>query len=356
MKKLFFILVLLASFYVACAQSKSFLGLTLGKTYTEEDVRSVIGRSTNGAYEVTYWSDRTSSIQEIKEEVNTRSASFAADVILSPITVSVAPVQSGKGRPTYMFSLSSKNELRSVLLAYDESCGLPSLVYWHLADSLSAFYHMEPIENGIGLQCYDAEGMTISLRKEDAYVLLSYSDNSYIEKAINQLLPIMQDTFLGLKIGNKYTIERIKSTIGSKGRFVDSERTASGMRITFADVAYAGKLWDYGDFMITHDGEFSKFSVYDSLMDYSDERKEAKGIYEQYKESLDKKYSNSVYPSIEDDGINISAMYKGSNGIGLILYNKRDKTTGGSYRRFVGMDYMHIGISTRLQESIESEL
>ena len=355
MKKLLFFFLLLATGLIAHSQSKTFLGLTLGKTYTEREFRTVIEKSTSGAYEVLSWSDRIESIKAIAVAENSESASFAAEMLL-PITVSVYPAIPRKGRPKYFFSLSSKNELRTVGMTYDESCGLPSLVYWHLADSLSALYPMQPIDDGIGMICYDADGMTVSLNKEENHVSLLYSDNKHIEMAINSLLPDIQDKFFGLKLGHKYSVADVRARVGTKGSFEGSRRQAVGTVVAFSDVAYAGKIWHYGEFMLTDEGELAKFSIYDSLDDYYDERKEAKGIYERFKESLDKKYSSAIYPDVEDDGTDMSASYRGANGIYLKVYNRRAKSEGGLYRRYVGIDYTHIGINNRTIEINESEL
>ena len=131
---------------------------------------------------------------------------------------------------------------------------------------------------------------------------------------------------------------------------------ANGTEIYFNKVAFAGKLWDYSIIALSNNGEFSEFRVYDSLDDYSNERKEAKEIYDSYKEVLDKKYSSSKYPTErkEDDGI--SSLYVGRNGVGMELYNRRSRSKGGTYRRFVGMEYSHMGILNRNQQAKESDL
>lgn len=355
MRKLFLILFLLIVSIIANAQARTVFGLVFGKTYTENDLRSIINSNSDGQYEVTTWSDRTASIQGLLEEVKVSNLSMAAD-LFSPITVMVYPVRSMKGRPAYMISLSTDKELQSVASFYDETCGDPFLVYHHLADSLKSIYPTESIQDGIGLQCNNNEGISIVLKKEDKYVYLSFTDNSYIEEAFNSILPPIQDTFMSLTLGNRYSVERVKSVLDTRGAFLNSTRNATGTEVSFTKIAYAGKIWDYGSIMLTIDGEFAQFSVYDSLNDYYDERKDARDTYDRYKEILDKKYSSAIYPSIEDDGTSVTAFYRGGNGISLMIYNKRDKTAGGSYRRFVGIEYSHIGIIRGLMDSRENEL
>ncbi len=338
-------------------QQRTFLGLTLGNNYTETEVRSIIPETTNDFYRVSSWADESESVNEFKSGFETPMAVFLADAIIPPVTVTVEPKQKSKNYPEYRFNFTTTGELRWATQIYDTSCGLPSVVFQQLADSLSSIYSMTPIEGSDGLQClFEESGLTISLAKEEGNVMLLFADMSSLRDAVSTLSPTIQDTFLGLKLGNKYTLEKVKALVGIKGDFLNSNRTANGTLVSFKKVAYAGKIWDFGEILLSHEGEFSKITIYDSLEDFYEERNDAKSTYDSYKESLDKKYRTALYPITEEKGQNFSSTYLGSNGIALELYSRRGKTANGNYRRFVGLDYTHLGILNRNLEAMEDEL
>lgn len=345
-------LIMLAGLTVT-AQPRTFLGLTLGESYTENEVRDIIPVSTGGFYTVTKWEDNSESESEMKKDLDSPQAAIPIEDIMFSVFATAQPIKKDIKHPEYVFFFNSKGKLRMVSLSYNMACGLPSVIYKHLADSLSAIYPMQALDYAEGLQYKDGK-LDITLMKyvhpEGDFVGVSYLDLSYGAD------PVVQDTFLGMKMEQKYTVERVKSIVGMKGVFSKSERTATGTELIFTKLAYAGKLWDYGHVMLSNEGEFSAFSIYDSLEDDSDERKDAKSIYESYKKSLDKKYGSTIYPVTEEDGNDVSSLYLGSNGIGVELFNRCGKTERGFYRRFVGMNYVHMGILNRNQAATEDEL
>lgn len=348
MKKVFIIVFLILQGLYASAQQKTFFGLTLGNNYTQEEVNKIIPETTGGLYSVTEWEDGSAEISEIK-------IALLKDIV-PPIMATVTPRKISRKTPLYRLNFDTSGGLRGVSLIYDNSCGLPSIVYQQLADSLSKIYPMTPHENKEGLQCLDVDGMAVTLTKEEDSIILLYSDASYIEKIVSNIIPPIQDKFLGLKMGEKYSVEKVKTLVGMKGDFMESERTAVGTRLIFSKMAYAGKIWDYGEIILSLDGAFYKISIYDSVNDYYDDRTEAKSIYNNYKETLDKKYGGAVGPVVEEKGEDLSSTYLGSNGIWLELYTRRGKSSGGNYRRYVGMVYSHMGIISQFQEATENEL
>lgn len=339
MKK--FLLTLLAFFIgvTVQSQSKTFLGLTLGKTYTENEFRSIIEQNTSGEYNVVSWND---------------TLSVLAKYNLPVIYASVLPYKPEKGKPSYEYGLSPKNELVLVGISYLEQEGK---IYKALADSLSSLYQMRPFgddELCNGLICDDANGVEITLMEYEDEVYLMYAIDGFKLPDL-KLFPHIQDTFLGLELGQKYDIEEIRTSVGLKGDFIRLQREATGNTALFTKVSYAGKIWDYAEFGLTNDGHFAIFIIYDSLGQSLDEKREAKKTYKHFKALLDKKYDGTI--SIEDDqGLKASTYYKGSNGIFLEVYTKSRKSSGGSYRQYVGMTYLYEGIQQTIDDAIENEL
>ena len=341
MKK--FLLILLAFFFglTVQSQSKTFLGLTLGKAYTEQQVRSTIESNTKG-YKIS------------RNHIN--------DYIVLPVQTGVIDDR----KPYYLFSLTDNNVFKDIMITYNQGYGNLDSLYAHLADSLSTKYKMYSDSTIFSKSCIclDADGMTIDLTKYDTDITLSYSDNNYKEVESKSLMdfipkpPEIQDTFFGLKLGQKYTIPRIKVLIETKGHggYFNSERSAIGMRVQFFDVSFAGKIWDFCEIFLTENDEFAQFTIYKSLDNYNEEEREAKEVYESYKKTLDKKYGTDMLPIVNDEGEDISANYYGVNKISLSLYNRKDKSSGGSYRRYVGMQYSHYEIMKTTLEAFENEL
>lgn len=341
MKK--FLLTLLAFFIglTVQSQSKTFLGLTLGKAYTEQQVRSTIESNTKG-YKIS------------RHHIN--------DYIVLPEQL-YGGIDDRK--PYYLFSLTDNNVFKNIMITYNQGCGDLDSLYAHLADSLSTKYKMYSDSTIYSKHCIclDADGMTVNLTKDDTSITLSYSDNNYKEeyKSLMDFFPKppeIQDTFFGLKLGQKYTIPRVKVLIETKGHglYYNSERSATGMRVQFFDVSFAGKIWEICEIFLTENDEFAQFTVYDSLDNYGEEKREAKETYESYKKTLDKKYGTDMLPFVNDEGEDISASYFGANRISLVLYNRKGKSSDGSYRRYVGMQYSHFEIMKTTLEAFENEL
>lgn len=303
----------------------------MGKTYTEDEFRSIIEQSTSGEYNVVSWNDTLS--------VDTELAKSNSPVI----SASVLPYKPEKGKPSYEYGLSLKKELVFVSISYLEQEGK---IYKALADSLSSLYQMEPFnddELGNGLICDDADGMQIILMEYEDKVYLAYSIVDFKSKLPSSSFkfPHIQDSFFGIKLGQKYDFNRVKTAVGIKGDFVRIQRVADGNNVIFSNVSCAGKIWDYGEFFLTNEGQFAQFEIYDSLDQSLYERREAKKTYKDLKALLEKKYDDTF--AVEDDrGLEASTQYLGENQIFLEVYTKSNKSSGGSYRQYVGLKYSHI--------------
>ncbi len=168
------------------------------------------------------------------------------------------------------------------------------------------------------------------------------------------VLPTIQDTFLGLKMGSHQTASTIKSAVGHRGTFLSENSDIYGKTVTFKDITFAGKVWDFGDFCLTENGELYDLRVSISLTDYkSDDLKEANRTYDSFKTKLEEKYGTTEEKS-DEDGKSIG--YIGNNGIGLILSNSRNKSKSGEYRRYVTLEYWHTTIYSQLYNQSNDEL
>lgn len=168
-------------------------------------------------------------------------------------------------------------------------------------------------------------------------------------------LPEIQDEFFGIKMGKRITESSIKSALGTKGEFLKSESASSYKKYTFTDVVFAGHTWSYGTFDVTPDGRFFSLSVYDSLDDYSDERREAESTFSSFKRKLDDKYGEEEVEQYED-GSGKSVTYFGSNNMAVILSNTRSRSSGGSYRRYVKLEYIQVALYREIQNAANDEL
>lgn len=167
--------------------------------------------------------------------------------------------------------------------------------------------------------------------------------------------PTIQDTFFGLKMGNRITSSQIKSAVGTKGVFSKEERESNTIINTFTDLYFAGSKWDFANFLCMSDGKFYWFNAYDSYGDYgTDNEREAKNQYESLKEKLDEKYG--VGDEKKDDDGNLSTTYFGSNGIAIIISNERSRSMGGSYRRYVKIEYINVELYQKQNAAYDDEL
>lgn len=85
-----------------------------------------------------------------------------------------------------------------------------------------------------------------------------------------------------------------------------------------------------------------------------DNKREAKNQYESLKGKLDEKYGAGEEE--KDDEGNFSTTYFGSNGMGVIISNERSRSLGGSYRRYVKIEYINIELYHKQNAANNDEL
>ena len=165
----------------------------------------------------------------------------------------------------------------------------------------------------------------------------------------------IQDTFFGLKMTDRITSAQIKNAIGARGVFIEETRESNSINNLFKDVYFAGSKWDFANFTCTTDGKFYLFNAYNSYDDYSsDQEKDARDLYDNLKSKLDDKYGNGKEQKDEDGSINTT--YFGSNDMAIIISYKRSRSVGGSYRRYLKIEYINVTLFQNQMSANDDEL
>ena len=165
----------------------------------------------------------------------------------------------------------------------------------------------------------------------------------------------IQDTFFGLKMTEKITSAQIKSAIGARGVFIEETRESNSINNLFKDVYFAGSKWDFANFTCTTDGKFYLFNAYNSFSDYNfDLEKEAKSQYEILKNKLDEKYGEGNEQ--KEDEENFHTTYFGSNDMAIIISYERSRSVGGSYRRYLKIEYINVTLFQNQMSANDDEL
>lgn len=349
MKKYIFIIISLFISVSANAQQaipSEFFGLKYGNTYSLEEVISHVGD--NGRYIKSDDSIEFNSIKWI-------------GYLFDDVTYD------GKEYPSMSILKLTSNVFGGVFFSFSdenipENQSLES-IYNELSKDLSEKYALidtpNQFPNITSKISIDENGNTITLSyakwdRGDMVTVAYVSFAALYSDFANTILPTIQDTFFGLKMGSRQTVSTIRSAVGHKGTFISEDNDIYGTTITFEDMAFAGKIWDFGDFSLTEKGELYKLRVSISLTDYKeDDFNEANRTFESFKAKLEDKYGPTEEKT-DEDGKRIS--YIGNNGIGLMLSNNRSKSKGGDYRRYVTLEYWHTEIHSQLYNQSNDEL
>ena len=165
----------------------------------------------------------------------------------------------------------------------------------------------------------------------------------------------IQDTFFGLKMKASISSAQIKNAIGARGVFIEETRESNSINNLFKDVYFAGSKWDFANFTCTTDGKFYLFNAYNSYDDYSsDQEKDARALYEIYKSKLDDKYGKGKEEKNEDGSINTT--YSGPNDMAIIISYERARSSGGSYRRYLTIEYINVTLFQNQMSANDDEL
>ena len=354
MRRLLYSLVFLLLSGICHAQPNSFFGLQFGEAYSQEQIIAAVGD--NGefqGFEEKYLPDGGNLALDTY---------FFANVKYDGIAYQLMGLQFSPNSKNFLmvvFSSSVNDENDSVAL---------SQLYERMAEDVNAKYPMQPAEEtppSVFRTVYlNTFGTTVRLDKyvdenrittlELAYI---YTLGTAIElldqMQHNPEQPEIQDSFLGLTFGKRYTTSLVKNAIGARGTFLYEERESDCQRITFSDVSFAGYKWDYGDVSLTNDGRFYYFNVYFSRLDISDEKKELRATFDYLKEKLDDKYG---YSSVSEEDDELSVSYFGKNDAAAVLSLKKSRSKGGSFRLFCSLAYVSRSILDEVSNQSNDEL
>ena len=349
MRKFILVVALFALSVIVNAQQAvpcEFFGLKLGIPYTLDQIKSHIGD--DGTYLATEDSIEFSSI-------TWRGYSF------QNVTFN------DRQYPSMMVLTLNSNIFGGVLFAFDNN-NIPAgqtldTIYNELCEDLSRKYNMmdssNPDTHTIAKISMSEEGSAVMVAHKETednnVVSVAYLSMSLIYSDVfNAILPTIQDTFFGMKMGSFQTISSIKTAIGYKGTVLSEDNDSFGHNITFKDLMFAGSTWDFGTFRMTDKGELYMISVEISLKDYmADDRNEANSVYELFKSRLSEKYG-AVDESSDQDGKSIH--YVGNNDIVLELSNQRGRSKGGDYRRYVILNYWDMALLEQMSKQSNDEL
>ncbi len=349
MKKCFLIVISLILSVAANAQQAipdEFFGLKFGNIYSLEEVISHVGD--NGNYNKTDDSIEFNSIKWL-------------GYLFDDVTYD------GKVYPSMSILNFTSNAFGGIIFKFTndnipENQSLES-IYNELSKDLSGKYELidtpNQFPNIISKISMDENGNAVTLSygkldKGDMITVAYFSFAALYSDLATTVLPTIQDTFFGLQMGSRQTASTIKSAVGHRGTFLSENSDIYGKSLTFKDITFAGKVWDFGDFCLTENGELYYLRVSISLTDYKpDDLKEANRTYDSFKTKLEEKYGTTEEKS-DEDGKSIS--YIGNNGIGLILSNSRSKSKSGEYRRYVTLEYWHTTIYSHLYNQSNDEL
>lgn len=351
MKRLVFIISTLILSVAANAQQSTrdvIFGLTIGDVYTSEQIYQIVGT----------YGDFDKDLGEIEIDYHTYNAYAFTNVKYENLTV-----------PNVVILTLPRHSFGGVIISYMQGNtpnGIPLDDFYGQVKQKLIDSNFEFEESGVEnhpeiqrLQCH-SENLSLRLDKfisEGAAIEVRITCLSYSAAILDRFArPVIQDTFFGMKMGSIQSVSSLKSAIGHKGNYLDEGYDSYGKNVSFTDVIFAGRTWDYCNFQLSDKGELYGISVYDSLNDgygYEDDKKEAESIYNRYKEKLDAKYGKWD-EKVTDDGKEV--YYFGNNNMGILLSNERSKSQGGTYRRYVRIDYMQTAIYDRLIEAKNDEL
>lgn len=354
MKKLVFILLAMVLSLIAYAQqpiTNEFWGLKLGEVYSLDQITEHVGE--NGTFDKDLGNIDIGS--GVYRAYSFSNVNFNDEVVPSFIFLTLA--HGTLGGVAIPYTLNNIPEGQPLDNIYEKWRQVLTEKYENLIEfpieghpEVKRLLYMQ---GGVALRLdkWMSEDITTEVEVSYLSLLASFSDAMLDFKR-----PTIQDSFFGMKMGSIQSVSSLKQTLSHKGVFLEEQYDSSGKNISFTKLIFAGKTWDYGNFKLSDRGELYWISAYDSLNDgysYDDEKKEADRIYNTYKERLDSKYGEHEETET-DNGKYV--IYSGDNDMAIILSNERSKSQGGSYRRYVKIEYIQTSIYGRLSENSNDEL
>ena len=348
MKKYIIVVALFALSVIANAQQTipdEFFGLRFGDSYTLEQIKSHIGD--DGIY------------LGAKDSIDFSSITWKGYTFQNV-------TYGDRLYPSMIVLTLNSNIFGGLLFAFDENIPAGQTldsIYNELCEELSRKYKLMDSSNPdthtdakISMSEEGSAVMVVHQKSEDTDVVsVAYLSMSLIySDMLNAALPTLQDTFFSMKMGSRQNPSSIKTAVGYKGTFISENNDFYGKVVTFKDLMFAGRTWDFGTFRMNDEGAFYEIRVEISLTDYlSDDKNELNRVYELFKERLANKYGEKDEESDEDGN---SVSYVGNNSITLTLSNIRGKSNGGEYRRYVILNYMDMAIIEQMSKLSNDEL
>lgn len=353
MKRMLLLAILVMAGVAAYAQNEipdEFFGMKFGTAYSLDEMKDHVGYAGTFVQEV----DNTLEFGDVNYpkgyvfknvSYNDRCYPSMAFLILEHGTF---------GGVGFTFTKDNIQEDSSLETIYD---GLKR----SLEDEYGAF---DEVEDSLALVRLTNFHSSVSLKLDKRLVnneitridIVYFSMYASLKDIYSATFPTIQDTFFGMKMGARQTTYSVRSAVGRRGEYLEEKLASYGKKVIFKKIIFAGGTWDFGEFGLTNDGELFDVNVYDSLNDgysYDDERNDAERTYTSYKNRLDEKYG-SPYENEDDSGKYVC--YVGSNDMAIVLSNKRGKSSGGEYRRFVGIDYFQTEINKKVSSRSDDEL
>ncbi len=332
------------------AQRVSIFGLEIGGKYSAMDIVSAVG-------------NRGSFVDASLLESNTGIGEYLN-------TMAFINVRMGKDGacPLMLFRSLNDATLFNVSLNYAKDDNLSAEALQAVFDGVkSRFPGLSRVEasDGVAETYVLSEPASTSVRvnverEEDGNlsdVEVIYYDSDAMKKllAAIEAMPKIQDEFYGLKFGTRTYMTSLTKAVGDRGRY---ERMVAqdGYKLhIFRDIAFAGKVWDYGEFGVLADSNrLFSFKVYNSYTTKGADKKESEKQYGDYKGKLASKYG-AVAENSSEYG-DKSVLYDGSNGTSVSLFNENGRCSDGSAGRFVGLDYYLRADVSNLARKASSEL
>lgn len=348
MKKLFALLIVFIGVNSVNAQSLYHFGLKLGDIVSEDMIVSRMSKY--------------GTLCEIgqTEEDGIYTTYYFQDVVVGENKYDIVSLQTLKDGKLFYVGYTFTDNSRADSRTLDD-------IYKSISDTIAVKYNMLDLSDSTTQYSLFSMGTvpTVTLQRliedgNDVSVELAYISAKDIVYEVFQNIdfgyPEIQDKFFGMKFGDIVSAYGIKNAMASKATFLEQQREGDGTLYVFKDAVFAGNLWDYGNIGVTSNSEFYYCSFYDSWPDgysYEDERKDAMRSFENLKSRLDEKYGEV---ELESDDTRLFARYFGCNDVVLILSNKRAQSSGGAYRRYVELTYIHKGIIERQREVSNDEL
>lgn len=170
----------------------------------------------------------------------------------------------------------------------------------------------------------------------------------------SESMPIIQNSFFGIKIGNWVTEGLIKRVIHEQGNYVITQNIGKTRLIICKDVYFAGERWAFAEFYINKRGYFYKLKIYDAYKDAGADNGFANARFKKYRKQLLEKYGDPQ-KVLEDDG-EIIIMYRGMNNAYMSLGNTVGMSKGGDVMRYVTLEYGDIKLNAEVDKIAHNEL